>query len=381
MKTFDEYVELAAQAHGHICAGQILGLRLALFGCRLLGIDDPTGKDRKRLVTYVEIDRCATDAITVVTGCRLGKRALKFRDFGKMAATFCDLQSNRAVRVAALESSKQKAREMFPEIAGKNEQQMRAYREMPDSSLFQHQWVRVTVEPHDLPGFKGPRITCSKCGEGINFRREVVRGERALPRLRGGKLLPARVIRCYITDRKQMGGIEPLIDRVARHLEAGVDYLQVREKDLSGRELLALARRITDLPNPKGTRVLINSRVDIALAAGAHGVHLPADSPPVSELRRIVPEGFVIGVSCHTLSELEAAQREGADFAVYGPIHAPRSKTIHGAPLGVEALALACRRVRLPVLALGGITAESIPPFAKPGQRGLRRFLSFRPRK
>ncbi|MBV6433096.1 MAG: hypothetical protein IANPNBLG_03266 [Bryobacteraceae bacterium] len=182
MKTFDEYVELAAQAHGHICAGQILGLRLALFGCRLLGIDDPTGKDRKRLVTYVEIDRCATDAITVVTGCRLGKRALKFRDFGKMAATFCDLQSNRAVRVAALESSKQKAREMFPEIAGKNEQQMRAYREMSDSSLFQHQWVRVTVEPHDLPGFKGPRITCSKCGEGINFRREVVRGESVLCR-------------------------------------------------------------------------------------------------------------------------------------------------------------------------------------------------------
>ncbi|MCC6393997.1 MAG: TraR/DksA C4-type zinc finger protein [Bryobacterales bacterium] len=187
MKTFDEYVELAAQAHGHICAGQILGLRLAIFGCRLLGIDDPAGKDRKRLITYVEIDRCATDAITVVTGCRLGKRALKFRDFGKMAATFCDLHLNRAVRVAARESSKQKAREMFPEIADKNQQQMKAYREMPDGGLFHHQWVRVTVEPHDLPGFKGPRITCAQCGEGINFRREVVRGETVLCRACAGE--------------------------------------------------------------------------------------------------------------------------------------------------------------------------------------------------
>jgi len=187
MKTFDEYVELAAQAHGHICAGQILGLRLAIFGCRLLGIEDPAGKDRKRLITYVEIDRCATDAITVVTGCRLGKRALKFRDFGKMAATFCDLHSNRAVRVAALESSKQKAREMFREIADKNQQQMKAYREMPDSGLFHHQWVRVTVEPHDVPGFKGPRITCARCGEGINFRREVVRGETVLCRACAGE--------------------------------------------------------------------------------------------------------------------------------------------------------------------------------------------------
>ena len=117
-----------------MCAGQILGLRLAIYGMKLLGIDDPTGADRKRLVTFVEIDRCATDAIPVVTGCRLGKRALKFRDFGKVAATFCDLQDDRAVRVVARESSKQRAREMHPEIADKNEQQMRAYREMPDEA-------------------------------------------------------------------------------------------------------------------------------------------------------------------------------------------------------------------------------------------------------
>ncbi|MCX6624833.1 MAG: FmdE family protein [Acidobacteria bacterium] len=176
MRSFEEYVTRAEQAHGHICAGQILGLRLALHGVTLLGLEDPEGKDRKRLVTYVEIDRCATDAITIVTGCRLGKRALKFRDFGKVAATFCDLREDRAVRVVAREASKQRAREMYPHIENRNEQQMRAYREMPEAELFDHQWVRVAIGPEDLPGYKGPRVVCQECGEGINFGREV-RGE------------------------------------------------------------------------------------------------------------------------------------------------------------------------------------------------------------
>ncbi|MBL8217842.1 MAG: TraR/DksA C4-type zinc finger protein [Bryobacterales bacterium] len=187
MKSFDEYIELANQAHGHICAGQILGLRLAIHGCELLGIDEPTGKDRKRLVTFVEIDRCATDAITVVTGCRMGKRALKFRDFGKVAATFCDLATGRSVRVVAKESSKQKAREMYPEIGDKNQQQMKAYRELPEGDLFDYQWVKVNVEPHDLPGFKGPRVTCAQCGEGINFQREVHRDGQTLCRACAGE--------------------------------------------------------------------------------------------------------------------------------------------------------------------------------------------------
>lgn len=155
MKTLAEYEVLAAEAHGHLCAGQILGIRLALHGLRLLGIDDPTGADRKRLVTYVEIDRCATDAIGVVTGCRLGKRALKFMDFGKMAATFCDLRDGRAIRVAAKESSKQRARELYPEIADKNQQQMRAYRELGDEELFAEQWVRVAIGAEEMPGYKG----------------------------------------------------------------------------------------------------------------------------------------------------------------------------------------------------------------------------------
>jgi formylmethanofuran dehydrogenase subunit E len=187
LKPFDEYVALAEQAHGHMCAGQILGLRLALHWLRLLGLDDPTGEHRKRLITFVEIDRCATDAITVVTGCRMGKRALKFRDFGKVAATFCDLKENRAVRVVALESSKQRAKEMYPEVEDKNRQQMRAYREMPEEELFRHEWVRVTIGPEDLPGYKAPRVTCAACGEGINFQREVVREGRTLCRACAGE--------------------------------------------------------------------------------------------------------------------------------------------------------------------------------------------------
>jgi len=175
LKTFDEYVALAEIAHGHMCAGQILGLRMAIHGVNLLQIDDPAGKDRKRLVSFVEIDRCATDAVPIVTGCRLGKRALKFRDFGKVAATFCDLQTDRAVRVSAKESSKQRARELYPEILDKNAQQMRAYREMPDEELFDVQWVRVRLGPEDMPGYKAARVVCSQCGEGINFKREVIR--------------------------------------------------------------------------------------------------------------------------------------------------------------------------------------------------------------
>jgi formylmethanofuran dehydrogenase subunit E len=175
MQSFDELLREAEIAHGHLCAGQILGVRMAMLGCRRLGIEEPKGADRKRLVTFVEIDRCATDAIAVVTGCRLGKRALKFRDWGKMAATFVDLPSGRAIRVAALESSKQRARELYPHIAEKNPQQMVAYREMSDAELFSEQWVTVSLDAREMPGYKSARITCAVCGEGINYDRETVR--------------------------------------------------------------------------------------------------------------------------------------------------------------------------------------------------------------
>jgi formylmethanofuran dehydrogenase subunit E len=187
MKSLDEYLRDAEQAHGHLCAGQVLGVRMAMLGLEKLGIDDPHGKDRKRLVTFVEIDRCATDAIGVVTGCRLGKRALKFRDWGKMAATFVDLTTGKAIRIAAKESSKALARTMHPELESKNQQQMLAYREMPEEDLFATSWVKVELPAEEFPGYKGDRIVCAECGEGINFRREIQRDGRVLCRACAGE--------------------------------------------------------------------------------------------------------------------------------------------------------------------------------------------------
>lgn len=185
----NELLHEAELAHGHLCAGQILGVRMAMLAMNRLGIREPRKRtlpngelnpDRKRPVVFVEIDRCATDAIAVVTGARVGKRALKLRDWGKMAATFVDLDAKvgpneyKAIRVVALEGSKQRARELYPEL-DKNEAQMRAYRELPDAELFSEQWVRVPLSPSEFPGFKGERLACDLCGEGINFDRFIDR--------------------------------------------------------------------------------------------------------------------------------------------------------------------------------------------------------------
>jgi formylmethanofuran dehydrogenase subunit E len=187
MESFDDLLRHAELAHGHLCAGQILGVRMAMLGCQRLGIAEPRTTQRKRIVTFVEIDRCATDAIAVVTGCRLGKRALKVRDWGKMAATFVDLNASlepqgdtpvyKGIRIAALESSKQRARELYPHIEDKNKQQMLAYREMPDADLFREQWVSVPIHPREMPGYKSARIACAICGEGINYDRNTTDAE------------------------------------------------------------------------------------------------------------------------------------------------------------------------------------------------------------
>jgi len=179
MESLDELLRKAEAAHGHLCAGQILGVRMALLGLARLGIADPHGADRKRLVTYVEIDRCATDAIGLVTGCRLGKRSLKFRDWGKMAATFVDLASGRGVRIVALEDSRELARQLYPHVESASRQQMMAYRELADAQLFREQWVRVSVDSAERPGHKSERFLCPRCGEGVNFGRFAeVEGER-----------------------------------------------------------------------------------------------------------------------------------------------------------------------------------------------------------
>jgi formylmethanofuran dehydrogenase subunit E len=169
--SIETLLQRAEASHGHMCAGQILGVRMALLGLKTLGIDDPLGADRKRLVTFVEIDRCATDAIGMVTGCRLGKRTLKFRDWGKMAATFVDLSRDAGVRIVALENSRDLARELHPEIESKSQQQMLAYRELDDAQLFRVHRVRVHVDAAELPGYRADRAVCARCGEGINFNR------------------------------------------------------------------------------------------------------------------------------------------------------------------------------------------------------------------
>ena len=171
MKTLGEYLALAAQSHGHMCPGQVLGVRMAMLGLKELGIEDPV-KHRKRLLTYVEIDRCATDAVSLVTGCRLGKRSLKYLDFGKVAATFVDLETNRAVRIVARDDSRVKAKALFPELADPYKQQLEAYKVMDDSDLFILQSVRVKLRPEDLPGRPHSRVVCDECHEGVNNGRE-----------------------------------------------------------------------------------------------------------------------------------------------------------------------------------------------------------------
>ena len=186
MKTLEEYLRDAAQAHGHLCAGQVLGVRMAMRGLERLGIDDPI-RERKRLLTFVEIDRCVTDAVAVVTGCRLGKRALKFRDWGKVAATFVDLLTHRAIRLVAKESSRELACCLYPAIPDKNQQQMAAFRKIANEDLFEERWVEVDLSPEDLPGYKGERAVCAACGEAINYKRELRQDGRILCRACAGE--------------------------------------------------------------------------------------------------------------------------------------------------------------------------------------------------
>ncbi len=178
------------------------------------------------------------------------------------------------------------------------------------------------------------------------------------------------MIRCYITDRTSLKR-ESLLDSIARNLREGVTWIQIREKDLSARDLYQLVRSATELPNPHGTKLIVNTRIDAALAAGADGVHFPAGSPEPKRWRGIVPEGFLFGVSCHTVEEITAAEREGATYAVFGPVFAPLSKTSAITPNGIEGLSSATLSVRIPVLALGGITQANTAECVAAGAKGI----------
>ncbi len=173
MQSLDELLEECGRLHGHMCAGQLLGARMAVLGCRLIGIDDPRGAERKKLIVWVEIDRCMADAVGAVTGARLGKRSLKYLDYGKVAATFYNTETKDAVRVLALEESRGLADARHPEIESKKERQFRAYREAADEELFKVERVEVAYGEMDMPGRPRSRVRCARCGEGVNDGREV----------------------------------------------------------------------------------------------------------------------------------------------------------------------------------------------------------------
>ena len=174
MESLDVLLQECERLHGHMCAGQLLGARMALLGCREIDIDDPRGADRKKLIVWVEIDRCMTDAISAVTGVRLGTRSLKYVDYGKVAATFLNTEAKRAVRIVALESSRALADQRFSHIANKRERQFRAYSEATDDELFKTELVSVELRDIDAPGSPRSRVICAVCGEGVNDGREVV---------------------------------------------------------------------------------------------------------------------------------------------------------------------------------------------------------------
>lgn len=169
----------------------------------------------------------------------------------------------------------------------------------------------------------------------------------------------------YITDRLRCP--VDLLDCVEACARNGVDWVQIREKDLAPRDLLALTRQAMARVAPFGTKVLVSARLDVALAAAGHGVHLPSDAPAPSDLRPAAPPGFLLAVSTHTLDEVRRAEREGADFVVFGPVYATTSKPGLKDIPGLEGLRAACRAVRVPVAALGGIAPGRVESCARAG--------------
>jgi formylmethanofuran dehydrogenase subunit E len=173
MEPINELLDKYERAHGNLCPGQLLGIRMAVLGCLMVGIEDPRGEDRKKLIVWVEIDRWLADTVEAVTGARLGKRTLKFLDYGKLAATFLNVKTGEAVRIVALESSRGLADQRHPEIESKYVRQMVAYREATDEELFSAEAIQVRLSEMDAPGHPRSRVICARCGEEVNDGRDV----------------------------------------------------------------------------------------------------------------------------------------------------------------------------------------------------------------
>lgn len=182
---FDRCLEDAVRFHGHLCGGQIIGVRMALAGLRELGLRDPKGQDRKDLIVVVEIDRCATDAISAVTGLTPGRRSLKIKDLGKMAATFVNIRTGRAVRVCVRESSRRTGEELartFTDLGDEREAGFKALEIMDEADLLDIREVAVDFHPSDLPGYPTGMTVCDACGESILDQREEIVAGRTLCR-------------------------------------------------------------------------------------------------------------------------------------------------------------------------------------------------------
>jgi thiamine-phosphate pyrophosphorylase len=191
-------------------------------------------------------------------------------------------------------------------------------------------------------------------------------------------------ILCYVTDRRGLASCSDLPDRVALAAVAGVDWIQIRERDLPAHELLAVVRLAVDAAGKSDShpRILVNDRLDVALAAGAAGVHLGEQSVPVatvnaSRARGVIPNGFLIGASCHSLDAARAAERDGADYIFFGPVFATPSKAEFGAPQGISRLAEVSRTLKIPVLAIGGVNEENAADCFAAGAAGIAAIRMF----
>jgi formylmethanofuran dehydrogenase subunit E len=227
MRSFDELIKESSSLHGHLCAGQVLGVRMAMAGCREVEIDEPKGC--KTLVVYVEIDRCATDAVRAVTGCSLGRRTLKFLDYGKMAATFFNLETGKGVRVVARDEARSLAASCTHGTSNPHHAEREAYQSMAEEDLFVLQPMTLEIPREDLPGNRSGRVPCDRCGEGINFKREIrVNGRTLCIPCAQGSYLPINSKRglgtnppkvLLISGRKKVGKTT-LIERLVPELSA-----------------------------------------------------------------------------------------------------------------------------------------------------------------